>query len=147
MNDKCILEPYRHLLPDTAQLLVSLLGLTPALKLCEHFGGTTLIVPKGLLRAGQARQAELAELIGEPAALALSKHYGGDKLYVPRCAAALRHIRDQQICADFDRSSLSANQTIANLALEHRLSDKRIRVILKSTVIASGVRSAQGELF
>ena len=81
-------------------------------------------------RVPRARGAES----GETATETITRHYGGEVLYIPRCHAALLAARDRAIHARFDaavRAGASANQTVAELAREHHLSDRRIWDILK----------------
>ncbi|TQV63947.1 MAG: DNA transposition protein [Halothiobacillaceae bacterium] len=123
-----------HDLPESAQNIVRLIGIGKALRLIERLGGTTFPVAKGLTRMGQARYELLAEVIGMDASDTLTAEYGGETLYVPSCKAALRRVRDRAIHTRFDamvKGGHSANGAVAELALEHKISDRRIWDILK----------------
>lgn len=121
-------------LPESAQNLVRLIGMPKTLRLVDHLGGTTFPVAKGLTRMGQARYELLAEVVGMDAADTLTAEYGGEPLYIPNCKDALRRVRDRGIHSRFDalvKAGYSANGAVAELAREHKLSDRRIWDILK----------------
>ncbi len=127
-------------LPETARDLAALIGLPTTLKLVRQLGGTTIPVAKGRTRLGAARREMLAEVVGDEATDTLTRHYGGEVLYIPRCHAALLAARDRAIHTRFDasiRAGASANQTVAELARTHRLSDRRIWDILKVVPVES----------
>lgn len=128
-----------ELLPATARELVRVVGLTAVIKLIESHGGTSLLVPQGKNRAGQAAYEALAELIGYKEMAALAEHYRGDDvLYIPSCKAALRAVRNRLIRADFDAYTReeSANRAVTKLARIHDLSDRRVWEILKEVDLA-----------
>ena len=130
MNDVALAD-----LPETARDLADLVGLPATLRLVRQLGGTSFPVAKGRTRMGVARFELLAEVVGEEAAETITRHYGGEVLYVPRCHAALQRSRDRAIHARFDErihAGASANQTVAELAREHQLSDRRVWDILKT---------------
>ncbi len=129
-----MIELRPHELPESARNLVRLIGLPKTIKLIDHLGGTTFPVAKGLTRMGQARYELLAEVVGMDAADTLTAEYGGEPLYIPNCKDALRRVRDRAIHSRFDalvKAGYSANGAVAELAREHRLSDRRIWEILK----------------
>lgn len=131
-------------LPESARNLVRLIGLAKTLRLVDHLGGTTFPVAKGLTRMGQARYELLAEVIGVDAADILTAEYGGEPLYIPNCKDALRRVRDRAIHSRFDalvKDGYSANGAVAELAREHKLSDRRIWEILKTLPESMDVQS------
>lgn len=130
-----ILEAEFSALPDTAQLLIRILGKEATFALISRYGGSSIPVPKAKNVQGLIRYESIAEEIGEEATGKLCSHYGGDILYVPRCAAWWRHERNRRIRADFDRLTInegwSSNEVAAFLAIDYELSDRRIWEILK----------------
>jgi len=123
-----------HDLPESAQNLVRLIGIAKALRLIDRLGGTTFPIAKGITRLGQARYKLLAEVIGVDAADILTAEYGGESLYIPNCKDAIRRVRDRAIHSRFDalvKAGYSANDAVAELALQNKLCDRRIWEILK----------------
>lgn len=127
------LEDVQHLLPESAQLLVDLIGLHRTLKLVDAFGGTTFPVALKKTRLGEARYDMLAEVLGVDAANILTNHFGGDLLYIPLCKNALRELFYRQLRAEFDQMTKenSAIQAVVTLANRYRMSDRHIWRILK----------------
>jgi len=119
-------------LPAGMRDLVALIGLRPALKLVDAFGGITLPIPKGDAARGVVRRESLIEVIGVRATELLIDTYGGDRLYVPSCRAAMLQLRDREICAQY-----GAGVGVAELAIKYRLSDRHIWSILKKTDVSS----------
>ncbi|WP_410499686.1 Mor transcription activator family protein [Chitinibacter sp. S2-10] len=136
-----------QLLPATAQELVRVIGLTAVVKLIESHGGTSLLVPQGKRREGQANYEAMAEIIGYKEMAALAKHYRGDDVvYIPSCKATLRAIRNRLIRSDFDAYTReeSAARAVIKLARDHGLSDRRVWEILKEPEV---LRAEQVSLF
>jgi hypothetical protein len=124
-------------LPATARDIAQAIGLPKALRLVEQLGGTTFPVPKRETKLGELRFAVLAGVIGVEAAEILVRRYGSTDLYVPRCADALRRTRDAGIIREYEQliHTMSGNEAVQRLARSHRLSDRRIFDILKSTPV------------
>lgn len=124
-------------LPAVARELAEVTGLRNAMRLVEAFGGTTFPVPKRETKLGELRFNVLADVVGVEAADAMVRRFNGTDLYIPRCAEALRNARDAAICGEYDRltTSMSGNEAVQRLARAHRLSDRRIFDILKSTPV------------
>lgn len=141
------LEDVRHLLPDMAQLIASLIGLPKALKLIEAWGGTTFPVSKNKRRDGQIRYAALAEVVGVDAADTLTRHFGGEVLAIPRCAAALREVRDRMIRAEFDQETRAhpAVHAVSLLARRYQMTERNVWMLLKKADATNETR--QGALF
>jgi len=125
-------------LPTSAQNLVRLIGIARAMRLIEQLGGTTFPVSKGKNRLGQLRYELLADAVGVTAADIITQEYGGEALYIPNCAAALRAVRNRAIHERFDTlisshstPAYSSNEAVIMIALEHRISDRRVWDILK----------------
>lgn len=131
-----ILEPWQSLLPDSAQQLIHVIGWADTARLINAFGGTTLPMPSGVNAIGRATLALLAEKMGDEVTQKLAHYYGGAPLYVPRCDAALRRARDNVIISEFEtriRAKETATSAVNLLAMQHKLTDRRIWKILKTT--------------
>lgn len=137
-------------LPSSVQELVRVIGLTAALKLVEHYGGTSFIVPQGLRRDGQAAYEAIAEIIGYKEMAAFAAHYRGDDvLYIPCCKAALRAVRNRLIRADFDAYTIeeSATRAVMKLARAHQMSDRWVWEIVNSAETTAAFQPEQVALF
>ncbi|MBF0165649.1 MAG: DNA transposition protein [Magnetococcales bacterium] len=108
-------------IPDSLQELVRVIGAAAALRLVETYGGLTLAIPKRLHESG-----ELTMKLGVETVKLLISWGGGDRVYVPRAEKALRCLRDQEI-----RRRVDANEKPSFLALQYRLSERRVWAILK----------------
>jgi hypothetical protein len=104
--------------------------------------------------AGARRAAMLEELIGADAAATLIRHAGASVLKIPTLRWAFTRARDAAIRAEYD-----AGATLEELAIQYRLSTRRLLCIMKGGT-AAGERLAvsasrrkravpveQGELF
>lgn len=114
-------------LPQSVRDLIDLVGHTPAMALVSAFPGVTIRVPSGHLVDGTMR-LRLVEIMGEAAASAFMQAYRGERIPIPRCLAALRDSRDRRIIAAYD-----AGTPVSTLAMEHWLTERQIRTILKRT--------------
>lgn len=122
-----------HLLPDSVQHMIDLIGLPKTLKLLEEFGGTRFPFSKNKTALGQIRYNLLAAVVGVPAADELTRVFGGDVLSIPRCATALRTLRNQQIRDAYDqqlRAGISSTRIAAELARHYTLTDRHVWRIL-----------------
>lgn len=105
-----------QLLPKRLREFVRLVGLAATLKLVERFGGTRLYVP-----ARPHADHPLAALIGLDKLEALSGVYAAeDHFDIPKAERSLRHLRDQQIRAEY------ATKSAGQLAREHGLTERQI---------------------
>ncbi|WP_293934015.1 Mor transcription activator family protein [Iodobacter sp.] len=135
------------LLPHVVQELVGLIGLTATMRLVEHHGGTSILIPQGKNREGQIAFEAMAEVVGYKEMTLLAKHFkGNDVLYVANCKAAIRAVRNRLIRRDFDAYTLeeSGSRAVMKLARDHQLSDRRVWEILKE---ADVVCATQVSLF
>jgi len=126
----------QSLLPPSVHEVAAVIGMPATLRLVERFGGTTLPLPRGVNRRGNASLTALAKQIGEEPAHKLAHHCAGEPLYIPRCELALRRLRDHSICEQFEalvREGVTANKAVTQLALEYKLTDRWIWKILKTT--------------
>ncbi len=141
-------DDVQHLLPESARLLVDLIGLRYTMKLVEALGGTTFPVALRKSRQGEIRYEMLAEVVGVDAANILTRHFGGDMLYIPLCKVALRELFYRDVRAEFDTITreFSAIHAVASLASKHRMSDRQIWRVLKKQD-DNGFYISQGSLF
>lgn len=111
------IEAVEELLPPVAREIAEAIGITAAMALVEHWGGTRLCVPHRI-----DGEHELARVLGREAALGLVTHYRGETLQVPRAAAAMREALYRQIVREYDGGEKTARQ----LAREHRVTERWI---------------------
>lgn len=112
-------------LPNKLQNIAEMIGLTASIKLIEHYGGTSLLIPK---RIDESHY--LVKSLGVEAAFRLSDYYGRETLYIPKADQIMRKMRNRQIIKDFD-SGISVKQ----LARKYRLSNRRIHSILTESYV------------
>lgn len=127
-------EDVRHLLPESVQALITLIGFEAAFELVRHLGGTTYPLRQGRTQSTASGAAYLEEIAGAEAAEKMMRHLAPCNLFVPKCEAAMTELRDRRIRRAFDRQTASgvpAYQAAADLALAHRLTDRHIWRILK----------------
>lgn len=114
--DILIFKIDEKILPYVVQDISNLIGLGLALKLVEHYKGTSMWIPS------QFRpDYHLVYIIGADAMIKLIEAYGGDRLEIPKCDDALRLVRNFKIC-ESDKSQ-------AQLAREYNLTVRQIRNI------------------
>lgn len=97
-----------------------MVGVEPALRLVEAWGGVRLYVPQQM-----PKDHLLVSTLGRAEADQLADRYGGETLQIPRCLHALRAVRNTRIRAD-RRDGAST----AELALRYRLTERQIYVVL-----------------
>ena len=104
------------ILPYVVQDISNLIGLGLALKLVEHYKGTSMWIPS------QFRpDYHLVAVIGHEPMIKLIEAYGGDRLEIPKCDDAIRAVRNFKIC-ESDKSQ-------SQLAHEYNLTVRQIRNI------------------
>lgn len=106
------------ILPYIVQDIAHLLGLADALKLVEHYKGTSMWVPSEF-----KPDHILVKIVGHKPAVKLILAYGGELLEVPKCEDAVRAVRNGEI--NLSDKSQSA------LAREYNLTVRQIRNIQK----------------
>lgn len=132
------LREYAHLLPDSGQDLVELIGLDAAISLVNACGGSTFPVPHGKNPDGAKRLVLLKNICGENSALKLSRRYGGTRLYIPNCKDTLRRIRNICMIREYTErldAGETANTIVADMAPRYRLADRNIWDIVNKTTI------------
>lgn len=127
-------SPLQPLLPVNVRDMVDRIGLPATLVVVKRLGGVTWRVAEGRSRNGQAKRAALAQQIGHDVEALLHQEYAGEEIYLARCQSALLRWRDVEINRKFEdriRKGQTARKTVAVLAREYRLSDRRVWDILK----------------
>lgn len=100
-------------------------------RLVRACGGQALRIP----RRPPPPEHELCRLLGADMLRRLMETFGGTVIYVPRCRFLLAAVRRLHIIRQYYRhtgSGCSAAAAVRALAREERLSDRRIRQILKT---------------
>lgn len=127
-------DAVKHLLPDSVQALITVIGFNETLELVRLMGGTTYPLRQGYTKNSQSRVAYLEEIIGSEAAGRLVEAMAPCNLFIPRCETALYELRNRKIRSQFDRQTAGgtpAYEAVNDLALAHRLSDRHVWRILK----------------
>lgn len=109
-----------HALPASAQEVVDVIGMAPALALIDARGGVRTYIPSPI-----PADHWLIAIIGAEAAEQLAAVYAGDELNLPRCCAAMRATLYRQICAAYD-----AGESAATLALAHGFTERWVYAIV-----------------
>lgn len=114
----------------SAKDFVDLIGLEPAGRLFDAYGGTEYRFPKGANNNpdGAARFEALSELVGLSGACELVRMYGGDTVYIPNCRYIRCRARNEQIVREYDKGA-----TVDELARRYKLSGRQVTIILKRT--------------
>lgn len=107
-------------LPESAQELANVIGLTGALALLALLGGVRLSVPKRF-----NDDHWIVEAIGPEPARKLMAYYGGEDVELPTCIGAGRAIRNANILSD-SKQGMSG----AALALKYGMTGRSVRKIL-----------------
>lgn len=112
------LDDAKSLLPDSALLLVEIIGFEATMALVEALGGVPMPIGKGVLARGDVRLDMLRQAVGEENTQKLMDAFGGEEIYIPNCYRAMRACRWQSFLADFDALQ---NQKISVLMALTRL--------------------------
>lgn len=108
-------------MPASAQRLVTIIGLLPALELLRKFGGDRVFIPRFMPGADHP----LTIALGADVLSKLVEGLGPKQLEVPMLASVERCLRNRSMHCDRD-SGLSVNA----LHKRYGLSQRRIRIIL-----------------
>lgn len=100
--------------------LVEAIGHDRAVELTKAIGGIRIWIPRG------TTPAILIEILGESIAGKLVDHFKSGRLDIPKADFVVRKLRNDRICQDFYRGA-----TLRELALEHRLNERTIGIILE----------------
>lgn len=123
------------LLEPVLRKLVREIGLVHTLRLVEHGAGLPLYIPKNPVPGHW-----LEQLVGMQAARRVAEMFGGESPVLPRALPALRALRDRQMRAVRDSTS------VRGLARAHGLGRRRVQQILAGGDEA-GDRGPQERLF
>ncbi len=126
------LQSAQHLLPDSIQEIIDIIGLPATVKVVEALGGVTVKFPQ---RGGKLHPViELTrEAIGEDALNSLADYFAGGEVYIPRCEAALCHLKHQRFIdevAALTEDGLSITTAVMQLCPKYQFSDRTAWKIL-----------------
>lgn len=127
------LEGLRELLPESAIVIVDVIGLEATMQLVEVLGGVPMPVNKGVLARGDARLDMLRQAVGEENTRKLMNAFGGEEIYIPNCYRALREIFWQTFLAEFDdlrATGVSVLMALTKLCPVHKVSYKQAMKVL-----------------
>lgn len=141
------LDDVPHLLPESARLLVRLIGLPKTVLLIQAWGGTIFPVSKNQTRHGQIRFESLAEVVGMDAANIITRHFCGEVLAIPRCLAAMIELRNRAIRSEFDdiTRSYPASHAVHELARKYQMTVRHVWRVMKQLDVVEN--TSQGQLF
>lgn len=135
-------------LPAVVQQFVSIIGHGPAMALVREFGGLDLRIPRA---EGGDTWAALAEVIGEPETRRLVAAMGGVEVYVALCDHALKHDRNREMVAKYDKLlklGHSSRGAVAVLVREFRpISNRQVEKIVNSPLPEPSGMARQPSLF
>lgn len=123
-----------NVFPEAIQLLASIIGEEGTFLLVQHYGGSTLRIPRGDTVVGKAKIERLAQKIGKQEAQYIVQTFGGTCIYIPNCKRLLTAKQHAKIIQDRDKlaaKGISERQLVADLARRYKLSDRHIWRILK----------------
>lgn len=100
-------------LPMSAQKLIALIGLPLTLRLVDTLGGNSVN-----LYHSENSLERMAAIVGRDAAEKLLKFYGNVPFTVPLCHGALRHVRNCEVLAEFDKLTMQDGMS-ARAAVSH----------------------------
>ncbi|MBA5605854.1 hypothetical protein H3H36_10830 [Duganella sp. FT3S] len=121
-------------LPMSAQKLIAVIGLPATLRLVDACGGNSVN-----LYHSERSLERMAEVVGRAAAEKLLKFYGNAPFTVPLCHSALRHVRNREVLAEFDKltmqEGMSARMAVAQITRRFTpyIHERTIWRILKTT--------------
>lgn len=131
--------------PEAVQFLINLIGEEGTFLLIQHYGGSTLRIPRGDTIVGRTKIDLLAQKIGKQEAQNIVQTFGGTCIYIPNCKKLLTAKQHAKIIKDRDKlaaKGISERQLVADLARRYKLSDRHIwRILKKSYTIPAAFRS------
>ncbi|UAN47023.1 mor transcription activator family protein [Serratia sp. JSRIV001] len=116
------------LLPESAKVLLLILGYPATARLIDRFGGVTLSAKSGAAqeRSGGVHSL-LREVLSDEELKKLIAYLGAAQFYIPRCDAALRQLRNTRFVAavaERQEAGLSIRQAMAVLCPQFGISDR-----------------------
>lgn len=116
------------LLPDSAKMLIHVLGYAATSRLINRFGGVTLSAKSGAARSRSGGvHALLREVLTEDESKKLIAYLGAAQFYIPKCDLALRQVRNARFIAavaERQEGGLSIRQAFAVLCPQFGISDR-----------------------
>ncbi|KNC89693.1 mor transcription activator family protein [Trabulsiella odontotermitis] len=137
------------LLPESAKMLIHVLGYPATSKLINRFGGVTLAGKSGAARERTGGvHAMLREVLSEEEIKKLIAYLGEEQFYIPRCDSALRQLRNARFVAAISErqdDGLSIRQAMAILCPRFGISDRQGWKLVSDK--ASTINPGQKDLF
>lgn len=128
------MDKVRHLLPESVQDIVDIIGLQAAEQLVKAIGGARFKFGKG--KEDTPRLNMLFSAIGEAKTYELLRVFGGCEVYVPRCEHALRELRNERFRNDFIRltetEGVSGLMAMTMLCPKYAISERTGYTIMRS---------------
>lgn len=124
-------ELLKSLMPETVQIMASLIGIEQAMIVVEALAGLDYLMPKTL---GSNTGKQLVALIGQEASQKLIDYFGGSYVYIPFCTALRRALFNQvffnAVMAKM-QSGVSQYQAVRETAHKFGIAERTGYVILK----------------
>ncbi|AXF75274.1 hypothetical protein AV903_02775 [Erwinia tracheiphila] len=117
-----------------ASEIVNLLGVSNAMNLFKHFGGSTFPIGKGIRYLGGQRAKALRSILAANDIKKLQDYFSGEIVYLPRCDRVLREVRNRQFLkefADMRQQGVSSVMAMTTLCPRHGFSDRYAWQLLK----------------
>lgn len=131
--------------PEAVQFLINLIGEEGTFSLIQHYGGSTLRIPRGDTIVGRTKIDLLAQKIGKQEIQNIVQTFGGTCIYIPNCKKLLIAKQHAKIIQDRDKlaaKGISERQLVSDLARRYKLSDRHIwRILKKSYTIPAAFKS------
>ncbi len=125
-----------NVFPEAVQFLINLIGEEGTFSLIQHYGGSTLRIPRGDTIVGRTKIDLLAQKIGKQEIQNIVQTFGGTCIYIPNCKKLLTAKQHAKIIQDRDKlaaKGISERQLVSDLARRYKLSDRHIWRILKKS--------------
>lgn len=134
-----------NVFPEAVQFLINLIGEEGTFSLIQHYGGSTLRIPRGDTIVGRTKIDLLAQKIGKQEVQNIVQEFGGTCIYIPNCKKLLTAKQHAKIIQDRDKlaaKGISERQLVSDLARRYKLSDRHIwRILKKSYTIPAAFKN------
>lgn len=134
-----------NVFPEAVQFLINLIGEEGTFSLIQHYGGSTLRIPRGDTIVGRTKIDLLAQKIGKQEIQNIVQTFGGTCIYIPNCKKLLTAKQHAKIVQDRDKlaaKGISERQLVSDLARRYKLSDRHIwRILKKSYTIPAAFKN------
>lgn len=134
-----------NVFPEAVQFLINLIGEEGTFSLIQHYGGSTLRIPRGDTIVGRTKIDLLAQKIGKQEIQNIVQTFGGTCIYIPNCKKLLTAKQHAKIIQDRDKlaaKGISERQLVSDLARRYKLSDRHIwRILKKSYTIPAAFKN------